>query len=256
MHLDPEQEEVLSVLVEAARNVPREKREPFLALSFDEQRNLTVRHPGLPDSSYLVYPGDFEVLARASLVSIKHLNNAVFYFDILPSGFAYYLDIKNRHKDVLDSAETEIRNYLDSDRLQKKYPNAHQKVKTAADLLWHVDSENQLTTIGHLCREALQEFATALVESHGLTDVDRDKAHTVSRIRSVINSFKKDTSEAEIELLDALVAYWGTVNDLVQRQEHGGQKEGRALIWNDARRVVFQTAIVMYEIESSLVRQM
>jgi hypothetical protein len=46
--------------------------------------------------------------------------------------------------------------------------------------------------------------------------------------------------------------YWGTVNDLIQRQEHGAQREGGALAWEDGRRVVFQTAIVMFEIDRSL----
>lgn len=49
-------------------------------------------------------------------------------------------------------------------------------------------------------------------------------------------------------MLDALVVYWGTVSDLIQRQEHGAQKEGEALRWEDGRRVVFQTAVVMFEI--------
>jgi hypothetical protein len=49
-------------------------------------------------------------------------------------------------------------------------------------------------------------------------------------------------------MLKALLAYWGTVNDLVQRQEHGGQKEREPLKWEDGRRVVFQTAVVMFEI--------
>lgn len=52
--------------------------------------------------------------------------------------------------------------------------------------------------------------------------------------------------------LDALLAYWGTASDLVQRQEHGNQKVGAALLWEDGRRVVFQTAMVMYEIERAL----
>ena len=48
------------------------------------------------------------------------------------------------------------------------------------------------------------------------------------------------------------MTYWGTVSDLVQRQEHGAQREGKQLVWEDARRVVFQTANVMFEIDRSL----
>lgn len=48
------------------------------------------------------------------------------------------------------------------------------------------------------------------------------------------------------ELLD----YWRKANDLVQRQEHGAAREpDESFIWEDSRRVVFQTLIVMYEID-------
>ena len=48
--------------------------------------------------------------------------------------------------------------------------------------------------------------------------------------------------------LDAVIVYWGTVSDLVQRQEHGAAKEGEALTWEDARRVVFQTVNLFHEL--------
>ena len=50
------------------------------------------------------------------------------------------------------------------------------------------------------------------------------------------------------------MAYWGTLSDLVQRQEHGAAKEGEPLTWEDGQRVVFHTAIVMWEIDRSLLR--
>jgi hypothetical protein len=46
--------------------------------------------------------------------------------------------------------------------------------------------------------------------------------------------------EARRHLLDALIVYWGEVLDLIERQEHGGQKEGEPLTWEDGRRAVFQ----------------
>lgn len=58
----------------------------------------------------------------------------------------------------------------------------------------------------------------------------------------------------EEPFLEAVVAYWGTVADLIERQEHGAQKEGEALTWEDARRIVFHTAIVMFEVDRSLSR--
>ena len=56
----------------------------------------------------------------------------------------------------------------------------------------------------------------------------------------------------ERAFLAALLAYWGTVIDLVQRQEHGALREGTPLIWRDAKRVVLQCAIVMYELDEAI----
>jgi hypothetical protein len=122
----------------------------------------------------------------------------------------------------------------------------------AAELLWKSDSQQQLTTIGHLCREAMQAFATGLVDQHQPSGVDTDRAHDVARIRSVLQQHAAKLGTTAAPFLDALLAYWGTVSDLVQRQEHGAQKESRSLIWEDGRRVVFQTAIVVFEVDRAL----
>lgn len=86
-------------------------------------------------------------------------------------------------------------------------------------------------------------------------NVPEDKAKTVARLRAVLNQHADQLGTTAKPFLDALLAYWGTVNDLVQRQEHGGQKEGAVLLWEDGRRVVFQTAVVMYEVDQGLSRQ-
>jgi len=54
--------------------------------------------------------------------------------------------------------------------------------------------------------------------------------------------------EAYAAFYDAVLAYWGTVSDLVQRLEHGAGKEGEPTDWDDARLVVTQTAMVMTEL--------
>lgn len=51
-------------------------------------------------------------------------------------------------------------------------------------------------------------------------------------------------------LLEALVAYWCAVNGIVQRQEQ--QKSGDELTWEDGRRVVLYTALVMSECDRIL----
>lgn len=121
-------------------------------------------------------------------------------------------------------------------------------------MLWGNDSQNQLTMIGHLCREAMQKFATALVDQYQLSNVDKDKAHTVARLKAVLNIQANQLGKTEKPFLDVILIYWGTVSDLVQRQEHDSLKEGIQLVWEDGRRIVFQTLLVMFEIDKSLSR--
>lgn len=54
------------------------------------------------------------------------------------------------------------------------------------------------------------------------------------------------------DLLEAVAAYWSAVNGVVQRQEHGEQKGGEELTWEDGQRVVYHTATVMVESERIL----
>lgn len=248
--LEPEQEELLVAIVEAARGTPRDQRRKFLFVPYPGGSFL--QHPGFGRRTHEVYKGDIEILGQEGLLALSYSGKGSITFDVKPLGFKYYEQLKKLMGEPIQQLETSIRNFLDADAFQKKYPLAYQKWVTAENLLWSSDSEKQLSLIGHTCREAVQEFATALVEQHSPPDVDSNKALTVSRLKAVITVKKKDLGPAVEELLDALVVYWGTTNDIIQRQEHSGQKENRPLVWEDARRVVFNTAIVMFELDHAL----
>jgi hypothetical protein len=249
--LEPEQRETLSFLIEVARNVPREKRSPFMFLRMMGGGILT--HPGAGKQwNNTVYWGDIEQLGTAGLLRLTYGAAGDSRFEVTPLGFKYYEWMKQQAGQPLQVIESEIRRYLGADSFRKKYPMACQKLAEAASLLWSSDSEQQLTTIGHLCREAMQAYISVLVEQYQTPGVDTDKAHTVARLKSVIAQQAGRLGDTMKPCLDALVEYWGTVSDLVQRQAHGGQKEGQQLVWEDGRRVVFQTTVVMFEIDMAL----
>ena len=119
-------------------------------------------------------------------------------------------------------------------------------------LLWGEDSESELSTIGHKCREAMQEFATALLAIHAIDDANPDKAKTRDRFSAVVNRRRADIGDAKSDLLDGLFGYWRATDSLVQRQEHAGQREAEPLTFEDGRRVGFQTAVVMFEADRTL----
>ncbi len=246
--LEMEQKELLVAMVEAARNVPRDQRRQFLTSMGISSSNRTMIHAGLPGGRQEAFPGDLEVLARAGLLTEKSGDRTSRIYDVTPEGYQYYKEMKGAEGLVTEKVENHISAYLHADDFKGRFFRAHEKLVKADSMLWESDSEKQLTTIGHLCREALQEFATELIDTLNPPNAAPNPAHTVARVRSVLDSLGTDVGEKETSFLKALLQYWGTVSDLVQRQEHGALKEGDELKWEDARRAVFQTALVMYEV--------
>lgn len=246
--LELEQKELLIALVEAARNVEREKRQKFLFIQV--MGGAWIQHDGLREQLN-AYEGDIQALANEGLLDVTY-NRSTWGFDVTPRGFKYYTHLKEQLGQPIQQIESSIRAFIHADSFQKKYPVVYQKWAEAEKLLWSTDSQQQLTTIGHLCREAVQEFATALVERYQPPGVTENKASTVARMKAVFAVQNGKIGVTVKPLLEALLSYWGAANDLIQRQEHGGQKEGQPLMWEDGRRVVFNTAIVMFEIANTL----
>jgi hypothetical protein len=252
--LEPEQEELLVKLVEAYRNVLPEKRQKFSCPH--AIGHTVVQHPGLPDQKMSAFLGDVEVLGNNGLLSISQHpeREDIRIFHILPLGFRYYEDLKSKAGEPFQHVQSPILGYLSSESFQRTFPTAYRKWSEAETLLWAIDSERQLSSIGHLCREAMQEFASALISRYAPPTFNPDPAKTVARVKAVLEHRASTLGSKEKAFLEALLSYWGTVVDLVQRQEHAGQKEGEPIVWEDGRRVVFQTAVVMFEIASALAR--
>jgi hypothetical protein len=247
--LRPEQEGLLVTLVEAERNLPAGERQPFHFIK-TLQGDL-LRHPGLPDGTTSIVGEDILALEDAGLIRCVH-QRSLTVFSIPQKGILAYEEIKQRSGSPVEQIQQDLMGYLDAAVFQQRYPEAYRKWSEASRKLWADDSTEQLTQIGHLCREAIQEFATALVERHKPPAVTPDKTKDVARVRAALNQHKARLGTRTATFLDALLEYWRTVSSLVQRQEHGSQNEGRPLVWEDGRRVVFQTAVVMFEIDRAL----
>jgi hypothetical protein len=250
--LEQEQKDLLVTLVEAARNAPREQRQKFWVAQA-AGGDICI-HPGLSGGSANLYMGDIEILANEGQVNLSYSPGGTPQFDVTPQGFAYYEFLKKQTGQPVQRIEHSIRDHLTANEFRTRYPLAYKKWHDAEELLWGSDSEMQLTTIGHLCREAIQEFATAVVERFQPADVDDNRAHDINRIGCALQSRATRLGDSERSFLDALLEYWKAVSGLVQREEHGGQREGRPLVWEDGRRVVFQTAVLMFEVDSALTR--
>jgi hypothetical protein len=145
----------------------------------------------LPDGNIKIYPGDLRALVDAKLLIFSQRD----IFDLHQRGFQYYEHLKRQTAAPRRRVETEITGYLATERFRKTYPQAYQKWSEAEELLWKSDSEPQFTTIGHLCREALQEFTDTLIRKFQPPRVDPNKSHTVSRLRAVIDPHREQLGD-------------------------------------------------------------
>jgi hypothetical protein len=246
------QKDILLELVKADHSVPLEHRGRFI-VSEAMGRPPSVLHGGLP-GNLEVAVGDIESLGDAKLLRLGTGSRGSLTFQITPVGFRYAQWLRGQTGEPLLRVSDTVRSYLGSAHFQGQYKVAYQKWTQAEAALWGEDSANQLTTIGHLCREVLQDFCTVLIEQHQPPQPNVDKTKIIDRLRSVFKHCQPTFGEGVTKFLDALLDYWGTLSDLVQRQEHGAAKEGEHLTWEDAQRVVFHTAVLMWEIDRSLGR--
>ncbi len=251
MRLEDEQRDLLARFVEAHRNAPPGARAAFLASQAFGQSQATFLHVMVPSLRFQGSVADAEVLADFGLLRLSLNSQGDRLFYVMPAGIEFYQADKLAFPPVA-SVEHDMREFLAAPRVRECHPSACAKWEQAVALLWAADSLQQLTTIGHLCREALQEFTGSLAGQHKVDVSTIQPSKTVTRLKAVLASRAIELGTTESAFLDALVSYWGAVADLAQRQEHGSQREGTALVWEDARRVVFQTVVVMYEVARAL----
>lgn len=151
------------------------------------------------------------------------------------------------------TVEGRIESYVDDVAFSVRYPLAYRKWEDASDL-YTLGATRHATRIGLDCREALMHFAQALADAEGVV-LDIPASRTVARLRAVVAVASGRVGETASAFLEALIAYWGSVSDLAQRQTHGAEREGDDLTGEDARRLLFHTLLVMYEFDRALGEQ-
>jgi hypothetical protein len=248
-HLEPVQEELLKKLVEAELSVPSEKRHSFQIRRPYNSYGAQLRHAGW-DREERIFDGDIEVLAQVGLVSIqRNQSSASFY--VTPAGYQYCRALSTKGAAPLERVEERVLRYLGYQGFRKRFPVAFSKWTEAEHLLWQGECQRSESLIGHLIREAMQEFVDAAVHKNGVETLV-DKTKTVARLRDTLNQRKSALGETALEALKALLAYWGALSDLVQRQEHEANRENERLTWADSRRLVFLSAVLFTEVDLAL----
>jgi hypothetical protein len=105
--LEPEQEDLLAQLVEAARSVPRAKREAFVIVPWGKEPHYEINHPAF-SSNLQVYWADLDALRYQRLLAASPPTSSD-SFEVTLEGFAYYRELKQRSASPLNQVEIEIR---------------------------------------------------------------------------------------------------------------------------------------------------
>lgn len=251
LNLLPGQEELLEELIEATQALPRHAQELTLISGTDQEPgDLVLTSEG---RMIKALRSDIWQLKREGLISARwNVSSEVpVPFGLTKSAYDWYQE-RRRASDAMEGVDVEIGIHLRSEGFRERYPGAHQRWSEAIDLVKESTPDQDLTTVGHKAREAMQRFVSELVEHYEPSEVEGDPAKTINRMRAVLDMAASSLPERRRDLLESLLALWKAVNGLVQRQEHGDQKTGDPVTWDDARATVFQTGLVMFEIDRVL----
>lgn len=246
--LEPSQRDLLTALVEAARRTPIEKRRDFWFDHGVGDARARIRHPGL-HGLLLAHESDLQILERERLVLLRYEGARSGWADVTPRGQRYFDYVKQSAVESVAAIESEVMRFLDQESFTSRFPQTTAKWLEANAALATARNDVGPSTVGHLAREAMQEFAAELSAEFPLISVTADKTKTANRLHALVQAVQSKTTK---DFAEALITYWRAVSDLVQALEHSGLRESTQPSWEDARRVIFQSAIVMYEVASVL----
>lgn len=253
--LEEEQKTLFRQLAEIVKSFPRNERMAIQCLptSTDFELIIPSKKSGYKEINE-ISAGDIQSLVNYRLLEYDTLSESSRpLLHITPVGFEYYEYLVNQITDISNRIESHVTSYYKFDDFEKKYPLTVMRLKTAEKLLWKSDSMEKFTQIGHLCREAAQHFAETLYINVMGKESSYPINHTVKRLSEIVALKKESESKTLMRFLDSLIVFWGELNDLIQKQEHGAENELTAPVgWEDSRRVLFQTLNLVYELDRSL----
>jgi hypothetical protein len=158
-----------------------------------------------------------------------------------------------------ERVEDYLRAYLEDERFRSIHPLACGRWIVAWEMLWCADTRAKVLAVGHRAREAMQAFASSLLEQCIPTELDAlwpqefaagsPGPDPLDGLLAVIGAYGQELAEERHGLLLRLLDHWRALLDRVQRHE-GRLVDGR-LSWEDGRRLVLFTALVMVETDRS-----
>jgi hypothetical protein len=132
-------------------------------------------------------------------------------------------------------------------------------------MLWCADSRARVIAVGKRAREAMQAFGASLLEACAPLALDaRWPELLTERVRrgdtlddaiagvaSVVGAYSEQLGEERCTLLGCLLEHWRALAESIRRHEPAQWPAAERLRWEDGRRLVLFTALVMVEVDRS-----
>jgi hypothetical protein len=154
-----------------------------------------------------------------------------------------------------------LRSYLEDERFRSAHPLACGRWVVAWEMLWCADSRAKVIAVARPASDALTAFSSSLLErcmplamDSRWPDLLADASplpETIAGLISVTTAYGGQLGEERSELLRGMLEHWQALVEKVRRHEGRSRAADERLHWEDGRRLVLFTALVMVEIDRS-----
>jgi hypothetical protein len=157
--------------------------------------------------------------------------------------------------------EDYLRAYLEDQRFSSAHPLARGRWIVAWEMLWCADSRAKVIAVGRRASDAMRAFSVSMhercmclaMDSHW-PDVLADgsqRPEPLDSLASITEAYGEQLGAGRSQLLRELFEPWRALGEKLQRHEQGSQPPDERLRWEDGRRLVLFTALVMVEFDRS-----
>jgi hypothetical protein len=157
--------------------------------------------------------------------------------------------------------EDYLRAYLESERFRSTHPIACGRWIVAWEMLWCADSRAKVLALGQRARDAMQAFSASMLELCTPLAMDSRwpellaegsrRSDPLDGLISVTETYRQQLGEERYGLLCGLLESWVALHETLRSHEQASQQADRRLRWEDGRRLVLLTALVMVETDRS-----
>jgi hypothetical protein len=157
--------------------------------------------------------------------------------------------------------EEYLRAYLEDQRFRSAHPLACGRWIVAWEMLWCADSRSKVIAVGQRAGDAMHAFSASMHQrcmpfamDSPLPDPLADGAQRpgpLNGLASITDAYGEELGAGRSQLLREMFEPWRALRGKLQRHEQGTQPPEERVRWEDGRRLVLFTALVMVEFDRS-----